>query len=106
MATIRSKRSGPDGSRLNVDTYYIRRPGAESAPPQSGRDWDELLRRCLAAHREELLESFRNIVGIVGAGSEIAQALGADASAKTQLEAWERASTERLRGLLTEDANS
>jgi predicted HTH transcriptional regulator len=58
---IRSKRAGPDGSRLKIDTYYLRRPGAESAPPQSAREWDDLLRRCLSAHREELLEGFRNI---------------------------------------------
>jgi predicted HTH transcriptional regulator len=93
---IRSKRAGPDGSRLAVDTYYIRRPGAESAPPQSGREWDELLRRCLSAHREELLESFRNIIGIVGAGSDIAQALSAGESAEARLETWEQASLARL----------
>jgi len=36
---IRSKKSGPSGSRLKADVYYVRRPGPESAPPQSGREW-------------------------------------------------------------------
>jgi predicted HTH transcriptional regulator len=103
---IRSKRAGPDGSRLTVDTYYIRRPGAESAPPQSAREWDELLRRCLAAHREELLESFRNIVGIVGAGSEIAQALGAEEGVDARLATWERESTDHLERLLAGRSDS
>jgi hypothetical protein len=93
---IRSRKAGPDGSRLAVDVYYIRRPGAESAPPQSSREWDELLRRCLATHREELLDSFRSIVGIVGAGQEIAELLGAKQSADERLHTWERASMDRF----------
>jgi hypothetical protein len=95
---IRSKKDGPPRSRLKADVYYIRRPGPESAPPGSGREWDDLLRRCLTAQREELLASFRNIVAVIGA-SPMADAIGTSA-----LEAWEAASTERLDELRGESA--
>lgn len=34
-------------SVLTGNTYYIRRPGPESEPPQSKKEWEELLRRAL-----------------------------------------------------------
>jgi hypothetical protein len=92
---IRSKKDGPPGSRLRSDVYYTRRPGPESAPPQSGREWDELMRRCLAAQREELVTSFRNIVSIIGTGTEVAQSLVASAG-QSELEAWENVSVQRV----------
>jgi len=101
---IRSKKSGPSGSRLKVDVYYVRRPGPESAPPQSGREWDELLRRCLSAQREELVTSFRNIVNIVGSGGQIAETLAASASPTTALQTWEQTSLNRLDDLLAGDS--
>lgn len=64
---VRCKSDSPDnGKSAKVDTYYIRRPGPESAPPQSGAEWDALLERCLAGRKEELLSS---LVGLLGGGS-------------------------------------
>jgi transcriptional regulator with XRE-family HTH domain len=59
---IRSKRGGPDGKSLQANVYYIRRPGPQSEQPQSGREWDELMRRCLANAREGLLDQFRMLM--------------------------------------------
>jgi hypothetical protein len=42
---IRAKRSFD--SVLMAETYYIRRPGPVSEPPQSSAEWNELLRRAL-----------------------------------------------------------
>jgi hypothetical protein len=42
---IRTRRSFD--SVLSADTYYIRRPGPTSEPPQSAGEWEELLRRAL-----------------------------------------------------------
>ena len=59
---IRAKRDGPNGRHVKQNAYYIRRPGPASEPPQTAQEWDELLRRCLLAQREELLDSFRAIL--------------------------------------------
>jgi len=42
---IRTKRSGPN-NEISQNVYYIRRPGPNSEPPQTGLEWDELLQRC------------------------------------------------------------
>src|SRR5260370_41892753 len=52
---IRSKRDDPERKHVRINTYYIRRPGPASEPPQSAREWDELIRRCVLSAREELL---------------------------------------------------
>jgi hypothetical protein len=59
---IRAQRGGPNGNHVTVDRYYIRRPGPESAPPQTGREWDELIRRCITESKEELTDSIRNVI--------------------------------------------
>jgi hypothetical protein len=59
---IRAKRSGPDKKYVIENTIYIRRPGPRSEAPQSGREWDEVLARCLAARKDEFLTTIRNIV--------------------------------------------
>lgn len=59
---IRSKRDGPDGKGIQKDVYYIRRPGPQSEPPQSSREWDDLVQRCVRAGRELLLSSVRDIL--------------------------------------------
>lgn len=61
---VRCKSDSPDGGKsAKVDTYYIRRPGPESNSPQSGAEWDDLLRRCLANQRDELLSAFAAVIG-------------------------------------------
>lgn len=59
---IRAKRSGPDKKYVIENTVYIRRPGPRSEAPQSGREWDEVFARCLAARKDEFLTTIRNIV--------------------------------------------
>jgi hypothetical protein len=63
---IRSKRGGPDGSKLKQNVYYIRRPRPESAPIEEAHEWDALLKRCISNQRDDLLSSFRAIVGAIG----------------------------------------
>jgi hypothetical protein len=64
---VRCKADSPDGGKsIKLDTYYTRRPGPESSPPQSGAEWDTLLQRCLLNRKEELLAS---LSGLLGAGS-------------------------------------
>ena len=58
---IRSKRDGPNGQVISQYSYYIRRPGPQSEIPQSGREWDALVRRCIHNAREEILDQFRQI---------------------------------------------
>jgi hypothetical protein len=50
---IRSKRDGPNKEIL-TNSYYIRRPGAKSETPQTGLEWDGLLRRCLENREAEM----------------------------------------------------
>jgi Schlafen, AlbA_2 len=56
---IRAKRDGPNRQTIQQNTYYIRRPGPQSEPPQTAQEWDALMRRCLSNAREKLLNSFR-----------------------------------------------
>lgn len=86
---VRAKRGGPDGRHVTHNEYYIRRPGPESAPPQTAREWDELLRRCLSASRDDLLDRIRNIL----VGIDAPRSGGADEWAG-KLEEWTDSSVE------------
>ena len=64
---IRAKRDGPQDKRgrpqhVNINTYYIRRPGPKSEPPQSAREWDTLIGRCVRVTRGDLLEGMRSLL--------------------------------------------
>ena len=59
---IRAKRSGPEGRIIRQHTIYIRRPGPQSAQPETGREWDALFGRCLQARRDELLDHIRDLM--------------------------------------------
>lgn len=59
---IRSKRDGPNRQHVKSNTYYIRRPGPCSEAPRTGREWDALIRKCVVAAREGLLDDFRRIM--------------------------------------------
>src|SRR5262249_17747286 len=56
---IRAKRSGPDEKHVQKDTYYIRRPGPQSAPPQSAAEWQQVIHRCVMSDRDALLDNLR-----------------------------------------------
>lgn len=60
---VRCKSESSDGGKtIKLDTYYIRRPGPESSPIQSGAEWDALLQRCLIGRKEELLAALSNLL--------------------------------------------
>lgn len=47
---------------LAQNRCYIRKPGPRSEEPQTGEEWRTLLRRCLRAGRDDMLEAIRSIV--------------------------------------------
>jgi len=97
LVPIRS-RGGPEGSRLSDHQYYIRRPGAESAPPDNAREWDELIARCVENHHERQLESFRRIIAVMQASPEVMSELSALAAGDDPLTKWIEQSRERHPG--------
>lgn len=59
---IRATRDGPNGDVIKRNSYYIRRAGPCSETPQSGQEWDDLIRRVVSNAREDLLDQFRTIL--------------------------------------------
>lgn len=59
---IRARRDGPNGQIVRQNAYYIRRPGPQSEIPQTGREWDVFIRRCISNAREDLLAQMRGIL--------------------------------------------
>lgn len=59
---IRASRNDPENKHLKSHTYYIRRPGPESAPPQTATEWDALISRCVIANKDDLLYKIRSIL--------------------------------------------
>lgn len=51
--------SATAGKTLRQNIYYIRRPGPESDSPKTAAEWDQLLRRCVLAQREEIISVLR-----------------------------------------------
>ncbi|WP_258359418.1 AlbA family DNA-binding domain-containing protein [Moorella sulfitireducens] len=94
---IRAKRSGPGDRHVRENTYYIRRPGPSSEPPRTAQEWDDLLRRCLLAHREELLNSIRAIL----LGEPSSPEVGLEAARKT-LDEWISQSRMRWKAAVTQ----
>lgn len=66
---IRAKRSGPDGVGIVEGKYYIRRPGPNSEPPRSGREWSRLINRCVLSARKELLDGLHLLLSSDGSSS-------------------------------------
>lgn len=90
---IRSK-SGTPGREIQPDQYYIRRVGPASEPPKTAREWDELMRRCLQGHKDELADVVRGI--LEGRGPKVE----AEPDAAAQLERWQHESMERWREVI------
>jgi hypothetical protein len=95
---IRSKRDGPNEEHVRQNTYYIRRPGPQSGPPQSGREWDGLIARCLMAARGDLLERIREILQ----GSGVTRP-GQFEVEKKAFESWIDESTARFNFLVAQE---
>lgn len=66
---VRAKK-GSENHEIISDRYYIRRPGPCSEPPQSGLEWDTLLRRCIANRDAELESVVRRVVRVMNSPSE------------------------------------
>lgn len=89
---IRAKSDDPARKHVRLNRYYIRRPGPSSDEPRSAHEWDDLIRRCMLAARDDLLMAFRQI-------------MDASATAPTQNEAetlreWERVCRQRWQHLV------
>lgn len=103
MVPIRS-RGAPQGSKLTDHTYYVRRPGPESAPPGSGAEWQALLTRCVDNNTERQLDNFRRIVAVLQTGPDVARRIADVASgSEDPLVDWADESLRRL-GDLGRDA--
>ena len=64
---IVTKRDGPSGKNhkpigIRSATYYIRKPGPESAEILDPEEWSPLIRRCVLSDRESLLRDFLVLV--------------------------------------------
>ena len=77
---IKARRDGPNGQVVKQNSYYIRRPGPQSEIPQTGREWDVLIRRCVSNAREELLAQMRSIL----AGAPAVEAIPDDMATATR----------------------
>ena len=56
---VRSER-GSLGNSIRKDSYYVRRAGPASETPQTGAEWDALIRRCVTNQREEIVALLRS----------------------------------------------
>lgn len=92
---IRSKRNGPL-NEIIADRYYVRRPGPASEPPQAAHEWNELLERCMANRRDEVVEVIRNVLEGRAPKPE------ASADVATTLQAWEAQSLARWNEVLAD----
>ncbi len=59
---IRCRRSGPNGAHVRQNAIYIRRSGPESSEPQTAAEWAALMRRCVLADRDTLLDQVRSVL--------------------------------------------
>lgn len=85
---IRASRDSPN-RELKQHTYYIRRLGPKSESPQSGIEWDELIRRCLRNSKDELLDAMRDVL------SGRASTIPSEPSNIERLEEWTTSSLNR-----------
>ena len=98
VTPIRSQRS-PQDSGLIDHTYYIRRPGPESAPPHSGHEWEALIRRCMDNDQERQVDAFRRVISIFRGNPEVARQVAEAAGSAELLQRWTDESLQRLRSL-------
>ena len=95
---IAAKADGPKNDKGRIQgivagTYYIRKPGPESAPIIGAEEWGPLIRRCVLNDRDSLLS---DIAGLVQAPAKVVLA------AEQQLVHWHRGGEERFLQLLSQ----
>lgn len=87
----------PAGSRLADHCYYIRRPGPESAPPDTGAEWQQLIERCSENNRERQLEGFRRVLDVLRSEPVLAREIADLAAGEADpLLRWAQESAARL----------
>lgn len=101
---IRSRRDGPSGKHVANNTYYIRRPGPESAPILTAQEWLGLIERCVLARQEALTAAFRGI--LMGLAGTAVGELAGPGEQKSELSKWTAESEERWKELLDEKGAS
>lgn len=97
-APIATKADGPSDAKgqpqgVKSGSYYIRKPGPESAPIQGAEEWQPLIRRCVIADRDSLLA---DIARAVQPRSE-----PVPPAAEARLETWHDESDARWRAILS-----
>ncbi|MCY4241938.1 MAG: hypothetical protein OXD36_09370 [Rhodobacter sp.] len=92
---VRSRRGGPNGNIVTDNAIYVRRPGPRSEVPQSAREWDDLLARCLRNRRDEMLDQIRDLIS--GAVRQVD-----DGETPARFDDWVSSSQARWRGLAAE----
>ena len=90
---VRARRAGPHGKIVQLNAIYIRKPGPRSETPQTSRDWDDLLARCLHNRRDEMFNRIRDLIG--GAVPQIDEP-----AAPNRLDEWIESALERWKGLV------
>lgn len=96
---IAAKADGPSDAKgqpqgVKSGTYYIRKPGPESAPIQGVEEWQPLIRRCVISDRDSLLA---DIAGTLQPRSEAVAP-----AAETHLQTWHDDSAVRWRAIVAQ----
>lgn len=95
---ICAKAGGPQDDKgreqgIKKGSYYIRKPGPESAPVEGAEDWEPLIRRCVVNDRDRLLG---DITALIQASEKPAPA------AQQRLADWHRNGEKRFLQLLSQ----
>jgi Putative DNA-binding domain len=93
-------KSGTPKNTIQPHRCYIRKPGPESAPPETQADWDRLLARCIRNRQDEMLDAIRAIVQ----GTAITAAGTADAELQERFVSAARARWQQLTTRLPSNA--
>ncbi len=90
------RRGGPEPNPdPRKGAVYSRLSGPRSEALEDPDDWHRLLDRCLRERRDELLETIRATISLLGA-QELRDALGAATGSEDDLRAWAASSKSRL----------
>ncbi len=88
---VRARRAGPNGNTIQDNAIYVRKPGPRSEVPQSVKDWDDLLDRCLQNRRDEMFDRIRDLLtGVVPQVEKAVEPARLDQWIKSSRERWEQ----------------
>lgn len=85
---IRCKADDPQRKHLRANEYYVRKPGPESEPARTEKEWSDLIGECVRNERDTLLASFQALLQ----GSLV----NSEPSGQDQLAAWTERSEKRF----------